>query len=610
MEKQNLLDILFANNCNTLTESQKYELKLNRPTPHLKLEHNEGNFSRKFQFSWYSKYHWLTGCDQRDKMYCFVCLMFGGEKQWTVDGISLIKNFIRQAEKHSISRKHLMNEEKFHLLGKLRFQHVSDESQRLAILKHNELVGTNRRLLARMIHIVCFLGKQGLPFCDHHYDEFLNNGNFVELLKLLAQGERLVNENIFLSPTINQRTSRTIQKDLIECVTSVLNSVIFEEIQAAKYVSIQADESSDVSCRSQISIILRYVIKQNIVERFVGFVNVPRNKTPSDLADVFFTEINKWEITSKLVYHTYDGALFMPGEKTGIQCIFKELYPNALFINCHSHHLNLVLLHGAKVIKSVKFFICDLSMFHSFFSEFTNRSAQLRKQGFKLPIQSDNGWNYHSKASFTIKTHYKELKNAVIYVIENPSWDPISVCTASKILEKLNDANFVYLLIFFSKIFEYTDYVFNIPQSKMFTNIKVFISEIQNLKQNLADLRKELTVDDNCNEAILLNNDLEYGDKKKNDLCEITFKTLDSLINQIETRFEDLPKFEFVELTDEKMFRKYNKTFPESKFVMLLQQYPNIFDENRLRNELSVIYSDSNKQQPPNKLLDYIVKSK
>lgn len=610
MDKHDVLEILLANEFNTLTESQKCEIKSSRPTPHLKLQQNEGNFSRKFQFSWYNKYHWLTGCDKRDKLFCFVCAMFGGEKQWTVDGISLIKNFIRQAEKHSISRKHLMNQEKFHLLGRFRFQHVSDDDQRLAIHKHNELVGTNRHLLARMIHVVCFLGKQELPFREHYHDELIYNGNYVELLRLLAQEERLLNENIFLSPTMDKHTFMAIQKDLIKCVTSVLNSIIFEELQTAKYVSIQADETSDVSCQSQISLILRYVIKQKIVERFIGFVNVPRNKTPSDLADVFFAEINKWEITNKLVYHTYDGALFMPGEKTGIQCIFKELYPNALFINCHAHHLNLVLIHGAKIIKPVKFFICDLSMFHTFFSESTNKSALLRKQGFKLPIQSDNGWNYHSRATSTIKTHYRELKNAVIYVTENPSWDPISVCTASSILEKLNDTNFLYLLILFSKIFAYTDYVFNIPQSKMLTNIKVFISEVQSLKQNLTDLRKELTVDDCCNEAIVLNNNLKYGDDQKNNLHEITFEILDSLINQIETRFENFSKLEFVELTDEKMFRKYNKTFPEDKLVMLLQQYPNIFNENRLRNELSVIYSDPNKQQSPHKLLDFIIKSK
>lgn len=58
-----------------------------------------------------------------------------------------------------------------------------------------------------------------------------------------------------------------IQNYLIECVTSVLVSKHFNEIQIVKCVYIQADETTDVSCRSQMSIILRFVVEQNIVER-------------------------------------------------------------------------------------------------------------------------------------------------------------------------------------------------------------------------------------------------------------------------------------------------------------------------------------------------------
>lgn len=57
------------------------------------------------------------------------------------------------------------------------------------------------------------------------------------------------------------------------------------------------------------------------------------------------------------------------------------------------------------------------------------------------------------------------------------------------------------------------------------------------------------------------------------------------------------------------MFDIYYHTFPEYKLIKLLKQYPNMFEENRLRNELSVIYSDNNKHLPPHKLLDLIIKN-
>lgn len=167
----------------------------------------------------------------------------------------------------------------------------------------------------------------------------------------------------------------------------------------------------------------------------------------------------------------------------------------------------------------------------------------------------------------------------------------------------------MYLLILFNKIFIYTDHVFNFLQSKILSNIKSCISEIQNLKKNLEDLRKEQTVNTCCDEAIQLNNDFEYGDKQKNNLHKITYEILDSLIVQINIRFEDTSELEFVELTNEKMFDIYHNTFPECKLIKLLKQYPNMFEENRLRNELSVIYSDNNKHLPPHKLLDLIIKN-
>jgi len=154
----------------------------------------------------------------------------------------------------------------------------------------------------------------------------------------------------------------------------------------------------------------------------------------------------------------------------------------------------------------------------------------------------------------------------------------------------------------FSKVFLYTDHVFNFLQSKSLSNIKSCISEIQNLKKNLTDLRNDSNVNNCCNEAIILNNTLEYEDKKRNELRKITYEILDSLIIQINIRFEDFPKLEFVEIINEKMFKSYYFEFPESKFIKLLQQYPNTFDADRLRNELAVIYADEKKHLPPHEL--------
>jgi hypothetical protein len=248
-------------------------------------------------------------------------------------------------------------------------------------------------------------------------------------------------------------------------------------------------------------------------------------------------------------------------------------------------------------------------MFHTFFSRSTKKSELFREQGFKLSNHSYTKWNYHSRAASTIKIHFQELKNAVKHVTEESNRDPISITTASELLDKLNDVKFVYLLIFFSKIFIYTDHVFNFLQSKIMSDISGCFNEVQKLRNNLSRLRNEEIVVDCCEEANKLNDTLINDCKLKATLRKISYAVLNSLTIQIDIRFKDFSNFEFVELTNEKIFKSYSNNFPEAKFLKLLKQYANYFDEHRLRNELQVIYSDTEKHIPPREILEYFFKS-
>jgi hypothetical protein len=64
-KKTDILNFLFKNSFNTLTYEEKCQLKSNRPTPNITLEYKEGKFIRKFQYSWYNKFPWLTACDNK-----------------------------------------------------------------------------------------------------------------------------------------------------------------------------------------------------------------------------------------------------------------------------------------------------------------------------------------------------------------------------------------------------------------------------------------------------------------------------------------------------------------------------------------------------------------
>jgi hypothetical protein len=63
----------------------------------------------------------------------------------------------------------------------------------------------------------------------------------------------------------------------------VYKQTLMEEIQNANFVSIQADETTDISCMSQCVILLRYVKRDGPVERLNSFVHV-QNRTAKGLA--------------------------------------------------------------------------------------------------------------------------------------------------------------------------------------------------------------------------------------------------------------------------------------------------------------------------------------
>jgi hypothetical protein len=70
----------------------------------------------------------------------------------------------------------------------------------------------------------------------------------------------------------------------------VHKQTLTEEIQNANFVSMQADETTDISCMSQFVIFLRHVKRDSWVERFYSFVQV-KNRRAKGLASVLKQEL-------------------------------------------------------------------------------------------------------------------------------------------------------------------------------------------------------------------------------------------------------------------------------------------------------------------------------
>ncbi|GBP47706.1 Zinc finger MYM-type protein 1 [Eumeta japonica] len=137
--------------------------------------------------------------------------------------------------------------------------------------------------------------------------------------------------------------SSDIQNDLIKSIAQVIRDEIKSEINFAKFVSVIADETPDISHREQMSVIFRYLTKTGIEERFVGFFDVTLERGADQLSQSILEIIDQFNCKEKLVGQSYDGAAVMSGAQGGVQTKIKLQCPMAVFIPCYAHVLNLVL---------------------------------------------------------------------------------------------------------------------------------------------------------------------------------------------------------------------------------------------------------------------------
>lgn len=102
---------------------------------------------------------------------------------------------------------------------------------------------------------------------------------------------------------------------------------ILLEIKSSRYLAILADETTDISERIQLVIIIRLEMNGVPVERFWGYFN-PKGSDAASIADVILNELaimipnNK----EKLIAQSYDGAAVMSRQFTGVQKRVKEHY--------------------------------------------------------------------------------------------------------------------------------------------------------------------------------------------------------------------------------------------------------------------------------------------
>ena len=203
-------------------------------------------------------------------------------------------------------------------------------------------------MLKNIVNAVLYLARQKMAFRGHDkLSTSLNQGNYRELYKSfgeldsvfdrrlhgrLQEAERCGSGGVFTG------VSSDVQNDIIECIDSVIEDQINKEVSECQFFSIQCDETMDVSVstKEQLSIIIRLDRGYEIVERFLKFSNVSKDRTALGMGEVVKATLSKFgaSVKSKLIMPTYDGAAVMSSQLSGLQTRIRQAYAFASFFHC------------------------------------------------------------------------------------------------------------------------------------------------------------------------------------------------------------------------------------------------------------------------------------
>lgn len=438
---------------------------------------------------------------------------------------------------------------------------IISEYGKLFKLLYNENARLNRLCMEHIIDLVLFLSKQELAFRGHNESEnSINKGNFKELVELHFSRCSLEVQTHYKSLQNKfTGTSKIIQNEIISCISEYLENHIKHEVRQCMFYSIQIDDTTNITQKTQCSVILRYISnKSELVERFFGFYDVSKDHTAEGLFNLITSLLLEFNIEEKLVGQCYDGASVIAGHLNGLQARIKEIAPNALFTHCFAHKLNLVLQHGCNSNKPCRIFFATLTGISAFFHNSTSCTNVVDSiVGKRIPQFVQTRWASRSKILNLLVKEWINFKAVFEAIINDPQSSADSICRSVGHIKNLKSFEFEFLTLIFSDIFLITDNLFNTLQNKSF-GMEYCVKKISIVCDLIKNKRNETEFLKIYNNAISLTKLPKPS--RNNDNTEfyyriLFFEIIDNILKQLSVRFNDADKLLFLQLADVTKFK-------------------------------------------------------
>ena len=321
-----------------------------------------------------------------------------------------------------------------------------------------------------------------------------NKGNFLEILNLVRSENEWLDKRLSSAAKNAKYISPDIQNDLLHAASKTVLEAIKNELHVAKYFAVMVDETRDISKVEQVSVCVRYCIDATVHERFLGFYDTQDVNAASITALIVSALHDHGLNIQDCIAQCYDGAAVMSGKNSGVQKCIRNIVEHCIFVHCHAHRLNLVLVSTARCIQSCEDFFGILQLLHSFFSVSMKRHSKFieiqqnhQQKTLEIPGLSDTRWACRYQSVHVIRERIECIVETLEYIKRN-STDGQEKAEAGGIISQVTTWTFLFHLIIFSKLLGITSGLSQLLQSETL-DIAAAIHLVNAIQLTLKDCR-------------------------------------------------------------------------------------------------------------------------
>lgn len=448
---------------------------------------------------------WLCYSIVLDKAYCEICWLFanrtyGNFKSEWINGINDRQHLSQCIQRHETSIQHF-DALKVHNLW-VKNQTVDANLER----QYSEEATKWRNVLKRLIQIILTITSGNTALRGNEGSLKIQNpteGNFLRIVKLLAQFDPILNNLLSNEEQKIKYLSWAIQNELIDILATDLRRTICNDIKSSCFFSVILDSTQDITKKDQVSLVIRYTkvdFEQKIVEvkeSFLGFF-VLKKHGAADYSNLLLELLSKYELNiSKCRGQGYDGAAVMSGSFSGLQKRICEIVPNATFMHCCSHNINLIICDAAKSSRKVQSFFEIVQDIFNFFSSSGPRWTDLafgEEEGTvirKVVLKKlcATRWEARHNALYSLRMRFVDILKALTKLqLTSTKKNERDMALALK--KKLESPEFILILCVWENILKSMQFVSKKLQSvdlhlqQALDQLNTAISDIKLIREN------------------------------------------------------------------------------------------------------------------------------